>query len=296
MQFDGSITLARNKVLDFETYARTFDKTEIRSARAGYISVDMEERAEEYMYQANVVVIDTLPQLFSILRDGLMREVRIYGNRGKVVWGGFVNEMSLAIGPVTLKTTLTSMYNRIWVRYRLIGTGTTIRSTVLNYALSQSQFGIKEYVMTGGELASLAVADQAAQIYLNRHRMPKITPTLDFGAGRKSLKPVLTLECKGWMDTLDWRTYNQTVATGTAPASAVVAAIITAVGQFIRNGYYEANATPVAQVIDVDRRGKEIVRDISRLGDLGYRPYLCRVDPERDFYFMSAASSLMAPR
>lgn len=83
----------------------------------------------------------------------------------------------------TVRMSLADVFNRVWVRYKLSSGGSTVRSTVQEDSASVARFGVKELVISAGELESSLVADQIAQSYLNRQAWPKPRP-LDLTLGR----------------------------------------------------------------------------------------------------------------
>ena len=100
--------------------------------------------------------------------------------------------------------------------------------------------------------------------------------------------PYLSILCNGYIDTLNWQMYNQTVATGNQAASLQINDILTAKGQFIANWLLSPNGTAVTKVYDTDRSAGGIIADIARLGDWDGTRWLVRMLPGRQLVYKQA--------
>jgi hypothetical protein len=108
--------------------------------------------------------------------------------------------------------------------------------------------------------------------------------------------PTVSVVCRGWFDTLNWRVYNQTTDTDAQGASAQVTDIINGpstdvigVGQFVFSQTIETNAVSIGKEYDADRRGGDIIKDIARLGDQNDNRWLAYMVADRKFIFSPAA-------
>jgi len=153
----------------------------------------------------------------SFLNNALGRSVVFYNEDGNIDWEGFINTVTLSTGTASIKNTLNDLANKVWVRYTPVGGGAVTRSTVMEDAVSQGRYGIKEQVIAGGEISS-TVADQIAQLYLDSHYWPfPQLQSIDL-SGTPKAHPGISVVCYGWFRTLEWRVYNQTVDAGTQNA------------------------------------------------------------------------------
>lgn len=251
----------------------------------GWRKCSASERAEGGYYRANITMVGPLDYLADFMLSGLMRDVRFYGPDGVQCWEGFVYEMTLNRKTAEIKISMDRVANNVWMRYRVTGSGTTVRSTAQTDADSQARYGIRDYVLTGGELENSSVADAKCKQYLALNRQPKPTRS---GPGRPDEEYSLEIICRGYFDTLNNQCYNATGGSSQG-AAGQISDIITAKGQFVASSSYGANATPVSEVYDVDRRTGDVIQDIARLGDSSYRRWLARMGNNRIFYFQSAA-------
>jgi hypothetical protein len=261
------------------------------SGMIGWRKCSASERAEGGYYRANITMTGPLDYLADFMLNGLMRDVRFYGPDGIECWEGFVYEMTLNRKTAEIKISMDRVANSVWMRYRVTGSGTTVRSTAQADTTSQARYGIRDYVLTGGELESSAVADQKCKQYLALNRQPKPTRS---GPGRPDEEYSLELICRGYIDTLNNQCYNAVVA-GSQGASAEVTDIITAKGQFVASSTVGANATLVSKVYDVDRRAGDIIQDIARLGNSGNRRFVVRMMNNRRLSFIEAAPPSQSP-
>jgi len=287
-RFNGSIVVSYNPVTAWERYSRTFGPDE-------FSNFHPEKRADGGYHRCKFRVTGNSVMLSELLIRGLGRHVSVYGQKEGKNWEGFIYEMALNTGGAEIRISLRDMANKVWVRYRITGTTDTVRSTVQEDLVSQARFGIKEFVLTGGELETAAVADQVAQSYVDLHSLPKPSATrISVGGGQKAImEPFIEIEARGYMETLNWRTYNQTDNTGNQGVSAEVGDIITGVGQFVASTSIESNATLVTKVFDQDRFAGDILRDLARLGDGSYRRYITYMTNDRVFVFASAAPTTL---
>jgi hypothetical protein len=256
----------------------------------GWRKCSASERAEGGYYRANITMTGPLDYLADFMLGGLMRDVKFFsgaGSQGVQCWEGFIYEMTLNRKTAEIKISMDRVANNVWMRYRVTGSGTTVRSTAQADTTSQARYGIRDYVLTGGELENSVVADSKCKQYLALNRQPKPTRS---GPGRPDEEYSLEIICRGYFDTLNNQCYNATGGTSQG-ASAQVTDIIAAKGQFVASTDIRANATPVSEVYDVDRRAGDIVQDIARLGDAAPKRYLARMTNDRKFQYIPAAAA-----
>jgi hypothetical protein len=152
--------------------------------------------------------------------------------------------------------------------------------------------GIREKVHIAGEV-SLPIADQYIQGVMNWTSFPgPVTRQIDFAEdviGGSSPTPDLEILCRGYWDTLFWRTYNQTGSSGDAAASTVVSAIITDTGEFVSSTDIQDNVSPIEQETDNDRMAGELIESILSVGDSGFNHWVAGFEAGRKFYYRQAA-------
>ena len=296
--FEGTITVSPNPISTVgSTYSRTFSPVFI-PGKEGFRGFTKEDRADGNFWRCNFLVTGSVNFLKYVMANNLSNMILVHDEENQPLWEGLVYEMELNTGVATYRTTLAEMYNHVKIRYRVTGAGAPTISTPLENAASQARFGIREYVMTGGELENAAVADQPVQRFLDMHHTPKITPVSLGLSGRRTDyqikgvtdRPHIRVMCRGFDDTLDWQVYENAVA-GSAGASAVIAAILAAKAQFVDDTTIRSNATSVSTKYQTDRRSGGIIKDIARMGDGVYQRWITSWDFGRHFVYEKAAAA-----
>lgn len=278
----GSIIIKNNPVTLWEQFILTLSPEE-----AKFTEYTQEDRDGGY-YRASFKVFFDPVASSEFLENGLGRHIEVYDSQSVKVFEGFVFEIVRDVGGTLSSISLQSMINKLWMRSDHDGDQEVERGTVLHDLVSQARYGIKEGVLSGGELEGLTVADQAAQQFLNWRAWP--IPESDIGGG--SGIPYLQIYCRGYLETLAWRVYNQTVSTGTQGASQQIADVLDAVGQFISGYRLDTNATSVTKEYDADRRALDIIRGIINLGDSQDRRWVGFVTDNREFILRQAKPAL----
>lgn len=287
--FPGTIVIKHNPVTTWETYNLTLERS-ISVGQQGFYQFSKEERADEGYKKCTFRMRGQKAFLSEFMRDGLGRDLRVKEPGGRGIWEGMITQLSYSVGPVQWKVGLRDMANSVWVRYRVTGGSSTVRSTALTDTDSQARYGVKEFVLSGGELESSDVADQVAQTYLNTHSWPRPTPVQ---VTRRQLSPDPNIEVKalGYFSTLNWCVFNQTGTTDAQGSSAQVTEIMadTDIAQFVNSTDIDTNSTSVARVYDTDRRGGDIIKDLARLGDSNNNRWIAYMTDNREFVFKEAA-------
>jgi len=288
-EFNGTIQIKENPTSAWETFSHTFEPSPDVKAN-GYFNLKFSQRAEGGFHRASFDLRGSFDFMSDFLHNALGREVKIVGNDGVVAWEGYIHDMESDLGRVTNKTSLSDMANAAWVRFRVRGSSTTVRSETITDDDSIAKFGRKEFVLSGGELESTDTGDRIAQQYIDLHSWPSPSPARLDPEGELAEYPTIKVVCRGWFDTLDWCVYNQTVDTDSQGASAQVTDIIadTNVGQFIKSTVISANATRVSKEYDADRRGGKVLQDIARLGDQNNNRWIVYMTNDRKIVFEEA--------
>jgi len=294
LTFSGTIQVKHNPVTSWETFSHTFEAS-ADEKDAGYFGLQFTQRAEGGFYRASFSVRGSYDFLSNFMEGALGREIKILDNEGKPVWEGYIHQLEYDAGRTVYRVDLGEMANAVWVRYRVRGASTTSRSIVQTNADSISKYGRKEFVLSAGELETTSAADNVAQQYLDLHEWPRPSPSRLDPDKELSEHPTVSVECRGWFDSLGWCTYNQTTSTDSQGASSQIADILadTNVAQFVLSTQIETNATSVSKEYDADRRGGDIVKDIARLGDATNSRWVVYMDNDRKFVYDEASPPSM---
>jgi len=280
----ASIVIGHNPVALWERFSLTLTR---HAERNGFSAYNSEQRRGGF-WKASFVISADRAILAEMMRNGLGRNVVAYNEEMGIDFEGYINTMRLMTGVAVAKTTLDTVFNKVWLRYKNTG-GTLVRSVVASDATSQARFGVKERVLSGGEIASSSVADNYASRYVSLRRNPRILPESVRLAGSNKENPQIEVDVFGYIHTLFWRVYNQTASAGTQGASSEVNDILTAVGQFVASRSISPNSTTVTKEYDADRWAAQIIFDIAELGDASLRRWVAYMKRQREFVFSEAA-------
>lgn len=138
----------------------------------------------------------------------LGHDLRVYDQQGRLAWWGFLESVSQRSGGKLYELDLAAVANRVAVRYQESDdprAGTRL-SAWHDHLLSQERFGIKEKILWRRFL-SPAAAEAIAQAKVEELAFPQTClkqADRDFGKESESL----VLNCRGWIQTLDWRIWN----------------------------------------------------------------------------------------
>jgi hypothetical protein len=157
---------------------------------------------------ATITIACTRTEAEDWLETGLMRHVVAYASALDVIWEGFVDEVRVNMGPLTVTYgPLLNMANRVYVTYAptVEGTyysvyGSTDVLTRMDDTDSQDRFGIFATVVSGGSLNE-ANATYLQGKTLETRRWPKLTQSWNTGG---SQAVTVTLNCKGYMHLLNY--------------------------------------------------------------------------------------------
>jgi hypothetical protein len=279
----------------WESYTANLHHADLGPERWFRNLAGVEERAEDGYYRCSFDVGGPTKFLDELFICGLGRHVEIRSKDGtRILWEGKIFEMGLKVGDGVTKISLVDVKNAVWIRYRVTGTSTTLRSTVFTDAASIARFSRIEYPVNAGELENSSIADQAAQVFLKRLVTPKQWKDSNNDRFRYD-RPVLSVMCRGYADTWNWLCYDQTAVGGSQIVSAEISDIATAKFAYAAKISVDTNNTLVSKVYDTDDRAGNIVRNCSKLGDPQYDRWLARMESGRLFRYKQAAPGVIPP-
>lgn len=155
--------------------------------------------------------------------DQLLRPCEVYNPAGQRVWEGFLYEIKVMLGRITVVYSLKDLANRLMVRYATAAGDAGATATFSN-AESIALFGTRDRVVhLSGVLATSAAAQ--AQTRLNDLAFPQSAYPSGGGSSKGTLSYAVELTFKGWGETLEWlvtsNTSTATVAIGTQLANLI---------------------------------------------------------------------------
>ncbi|MHB9032334.1 MAG: hypothetical protein ACYC6L_04715 [Anaerolineae bacterium] len=162
--------------------------------------------------------------------------VEIYNEYQVCVWWGYVHEVSVSVGAITMGVNLDGLANKVAVSYET-DAGEQATTAWSQDADSVALYGTKELLLSA-KVVGVTAAEALRSVYLGGAK----TPMAQFEAATSDqVGARAKLHCKGWWQTLDWKYYA--AATGTASdTTAQIAAIVTAAGQFMTGSIVRATS------------------------------------------------------
>lgn len=177
--------------------------------------------------QASFTLKGTRDYLNDWYDDGLFRRVVLYNPEGLVCWEGFVERMRLTAGTLQKTKALEGLFNRIYLRYSPLDFSVfpplalPPETLILNDPASQLYYGVKAAVISGGERADTTAYDWGRTV-LGEKAWPAVGESVNTLSGDAMS---LELECKGYVHTLKWLPYLNSIA-GSIQAHQVVQEVL----------------------------------------------------------------------
>lgn len=142
------------------------------------------------------------------LIEWLRCPIEILDENLEAVWWGFVKEIEIQIGAITIGVSLDGMANKVAVAYSYVepGSNTTGSRATTAWVLddeSVATYGIKEQLGTLSQAThELATATRDTALNTLKFPIPIVRQGDDDGLS-------VILHCAGWFETLDWQYYQQ---------------------------------------------------------------------------------------
>ncbi len=152
---------------------------------------------------AEIQVGGTDQQLWD-LANWLRRPVEVWDTQlARTVWGGYVHEVEIRLGEMTLGVSLDNMANKVAVDYEEASTGGSSRQTTgwTEDTFSSGYYSVKELKESMPEGLSIS-----AEAFRDRLLAAKKYPIQVARFAERSEKSA-SLHCRGWWDTLAWKHY-----------------------------------------------------------------------------------------
>ena len=236
-------------------------------------------------------------ELEEMFENGLGRNVERYSRDGNsLIWQGYIHEMTLTQPGMRSRVSLENMYNEIRVRYTALNTATNPPGETPDSVTSdaddtpsQNIYGTKTKVyrppydkMTSG------MADQLRDTLLGQYKLPRRSDDASSGQNQVELK----IFSRGYIHTLDWRIYNQTVQSGTDQVRDQILIMVADVGEFIDRNYGVTNNLAVQQYYNDDQTAYRLIEMLTNLGDASDNRYVSYVGNNRAFRYEKASTTV----
>lgn len=226
------------------------------------------------------------------LESGLFRHVVVTEPAAKVVWEGFVNQVSIDIGGLSITAgPIMDVVNKGRISYRTLDiatnppiAGESTKTPWSNSPLSQERFGVLEGVISGGE-GTLSEAVQLLSTILEEIAWPDISQNFSLIS-----QPTLTVtvNCLGYIHLLSKYFYANTAFAGEYDLSDKIKEVLSNEPNNIisaESAIIEPNTTQVVRYDNNDKTALAIIRDLVALGDADFNKYIFGVYADRIFKY-----------
>lgn len=270
---------------------------------------DLTDTYSELTLAANVEVgYDTAKITVDAERDyieewfenGLEREITVYDQEGTVVYQGWVNQLDIAFGALTLtRGPILNITNRAETKYTPLDnsvyppvTGTP-RKTAITYDLdSEARYGVWHKVLDASEVSD-ALADQFQATYLAEYAWPETSQALALGSTGST--PRMVLNCLGygyWLQAYPVAENTDTYRTVTAQIQAVLALSPNAIfstdyTQMVTNGLL------VPSLEQKDTMALDYIKSLVALGDASDNRWIFGVYAGQRVYYNAIPTTVL---
>ena len=172
--------------------------------------------------------------------DRLMCGVIATSPRGRTIWEGFVQEVTVEIDGQTTTMSLADMANQIVVRYKN-DAGAQVSGAPVVDSASIARYGTKTRLINFATTTAAAATNRAGVI-LKQIGSPRSKQKRSAGSGAASTGYKVTIRCRGWWDTLAWLLTAST-STSTAVTSTQATSLITTYNA--TNNFFSVDMTNV---------------------------------------------------
>lgn len=274
-----------------------------------YPTVYLSDKASAYTHtisafggfdSAEIIIQGNQINVEELFDNGLVRHVQVHNHGLALAWEGFVNEIELVLGGLTItRGPVMNIANRVSVVYADDGTpgagvpaiGARTVTAISDDTASQAIYGIIEKVLsTGPRDATEAVRER--DTYLTEHAYPPTSQQVTLG--RTGNQAQVTLRCLGYFHWFDTYVYNWTPDPwATINLSTKLQRIVTADTNAIFSTDYSGittNAFAVSEYEDDDMMAMALIKSLVALGGTSYERYLFNVYDDRKVWYYQAPS------
>jgi hypothetical protein len=141
------------------------------------------------------------------LTEMLRFDATVYNDIGIPVWNGFVNEVTVFLGSMSIGFKLSGMSNKVRVFYNSIKTSGASRSKYTDWEQdydSQANYGIMERILSASD-----ISDAAAEVRASKGLRVLSSPVHALSFEGNANRAYARIECLGWYYTLGWRMFRE---------------------------------------------------------------------------------------
>lgn len=228
---------------------------------------------------ATITAFGDAPALWELVQM-LRCPVEVRNHRGDPVWWGYVAEVEVSVGAITVAASLDTMANRLAVAYAYTTPDNTIgtRATTawVEDAQSVAEYGTFER-LEASHTDDTTTAAALRDALLEAYKLPIPTVTVAAEAAEQRA----TLHCRGWWDTFARRMYDNVGVTA-VETTTQIEDIVTAVGEFVTAiDIQDASGVSSLEYRDGDTSAQAEIEKLLERGSASGRRMLAMVTQER---------------
>lgn len=252
-----NLTIGYDKPL-WADYGDAGDVNYIANSYSHTIAADGGFVSAEFALAANMATV------IDWLKYGLGRHIEVYGTSGEIIWEGFVDQIAVTYGPLSIgRGPLSEITNRLTVKYTDFLTNTAARTVAANNTVSQEKYGIIHKTISGGTITATN-ADNVQATALAESAFPETAPTLSTQSSDVGIR----VSCLGYGKFFELYVYNQPDDT-TYSLREKVLEVISQEPNGVFSGNYaeiEPNTLDVNRLDNDDRTAKTIIDELQAFG------------------------------
>lgn len=248
-------------------------------------------------WSATFTVGGNLNTMEDWIQNGLARHIVTHDEAMDVVWEGFVNEISINYGPLTVMVgPLLDVANWVDLVYStmdlyIYSVGMRERTGYVEDTDSQAWWGILPKVLSTGGV-SVEEAAQIRDTYLEEHRAPTTTKRWKSQEGGALS---VTVNCLGYVHWLHYP-YNNISFAHWYPASEKIDDVLLANPNIswlpFGTAHLDTNNLLVRRYEDDDNLAWSVIKDTVARGDIYNGRWLCGVYADRELWYQAATADV----
>jgi len=150
-------------------------------------------------WSAQIGLTDNRQAAENWVETGLGKHVQVHNPALSIIWEGFVNQVTVAIGPLSLTIgPLLDVCNKVHGRYTDFTTNLAMVTSTAQDTTSQTKYSIRYRIVNIGQVSS-TTADKIRDTFLAENKYPKVSQSVG-----QSTDISISLECLGYVHMLDY--------------------------------------------------------------------------------------------
>lgn len=225
----------------------------------------------------------------------LGRSLTVAGPRTRVCWDGIIWRVSVSSGGEQHSISMENIANYVFVRFTAPFGFAGAKSSIYQDSDSQTRYGRKDFVQTGGAKTK-AAADALAQRILFERKAPPPESGISLQTGDATGSGwQITIECVGLYEALGFCTTSSTSTTSTVTTTQVASLIASDPNAWITAGDITASGISDVETIPEDSTRRAKIEELLGQGNSSNQPLSWGIYEDRKFTVTTWAGSGVTP-